>query len=132
MISLKLLNFKSLLSQCLLAGILFISFIAIAGHGGYSNSIFSQTRQTELIYLRRNPDANKTFLFRKASLQKNPTNFYSQHSNLISLLIYSRLTKIKLYSLSKKRYSIPIPKRLYLVNNIPQDSGKESFSSFTS
>ena len=130
MITVKISNYKILSAKFLLAGILLFSFITIAGYSGSSKSIFRQNGQTELIYSHRSLDANKTFLFRKALLRKNQTAFYSQHSNLISLLIYNRLTKVKLHNLSKKRYSIP--KRLYLINNIPQNSGEEGFSSFTS
>lgn len=121
-----------LLTKGLLSGILIFSFISIAGYSTISDSIFGQNCQTELIYSNLVQRVNKTGLYRKGFLRKKQTAFHSQQSNLFSLLTYSRLTKIKLQNLFKKKYLISIPKRLYLVNNIPQNSGEDSFSSFTS
>ena len=84
----KISNYKMLSARFLLAGILFFSFIAIAGYRASSNSIFPQKGQTELIYSNKGPGANKTGLYRKVLLQKNKKAFLSHHNNLISLLIF--------------------------------------------
>jgi hypothetical protein len=129
---LKLLNFKFLLSKCLIAGILFFSFIAIAGYSGDSKLIFRQTGQTELVCMRKNLAANKTVLYRTNLLPKNQISFYSHNSNLILLLIYNELVKAKINSHSKKMHSISIHKCLFPINNIPQNSAEEILSFFES
>lgn len=131
MIKLKMFNRKLLLAKCLLAVYLFFSFIIIAGYNGSSNSIFRQTGQTALVCLGKSI-TNKTVLYRASLLQRNQTTSFSHHNNLISLLIYNALDKVKLDSHSKKIYSILIPKRLLPINNISQDSREDYFTSFPS
>jgi hypothetical protein len=128
--SIKLMNLKFLPAKCLLTGILFFSFITIAGYSAGSKPVFRQTGQIELVYLRKNQAANKTVLYRRHLPEK--TSFSSHYSNLISLLIYNEIVKVKFNSHSKKLYSIPIPKRLFPINNIPQNSDESIFSFFKS
>jgi hypothetical protein len=130
--SIKRRNLKFLVSKCLLAGILLFSFIAIAGYSGSSNSIFRQAGQTELLYLSNTHAANKTVLYSRSLLPKKQTPFHSHCDNLISLLIHNKLVKVKLDSHLKKSCSISIPKRLFPINNIPQNSAEEILSAFKS
>ena len=132
MIKTKISNKKFVLAKCLLVVCLFFSFIVIAGYSVSSNSIFRQTGQTELVCLSKNQAANKTVLYRWNLLPKNQTAFHAPYSNLISLLIYNALVKAKINSHSKKLNSISIPKRLFPINNIPQNSAEENLSSFES
>jgi hypothetical protein len=118
----KNLNYKLLLAKFLLAGILFFSFITIAGYNRSSDSILRQNGQTELIYSHESPDANKTVLYGKRLFQKNQVFLHSHFHNLILLLVYNKLAKVKFDSHSKKVYSISMPEHLFPINNTPQNS----------
>jgi hypothetical protein len=132
MIKFKILHCRLLMSKCLLAGILFFSFITIAGYKVTPNSVCRQNVQTALINLYKNAGASKTILYTTVSFQKKQASFLSHHNNLISLLIYNRLSKVKLSSYLKNQYLISIPERLFPINSIPQNSCTDSFSSFPS
>jgi hypothetical protein len=128
----KLLHLKFLLSKCLLAGILFFSFITIAGYQINPKSVFGQNGQTELVYSHKSRGASKTGLYKKKLFREKQPTFLSHHNNLISLLIYNRLSKVKLTSHLKNQYLISLPERLFQINSIPQNSDKDNFSSFLS
>jgi hypothetical protein len=128
---LKIYNYKVLLAKCLLAGILFFSFIVIAGFDSNSNSFFRQKLQTELVYSKFSKVAHPTVSYKKFSLPADKIihSPFSDKQGTIALLAHSRLSKVKFDSNSMKLDSVSIPERFIQLKIIPQNSNEDSFSS---
>jgi hypothetical protein len=132
MAKLKFDNFRLLFSKCLLAGILFFSFIAIAGYRSSPNSISCQNRQTELVYSKAGSFANQTVSYQKLLLPTKNTPFASRQTEFISILIYQKLVKVKLNCLSKKILPFKNSSRLFPFKSIRKNSEEDYFTPFTS
>lgn len=132
MAKLKFYNFRLLLTKCLLASILFFSFIAIAGYNTSSISNFRQNCQTELVYSKVKNIVNQTVLYQNLFLPTKQTAFHSRHTALIFLLIYQELIKAKFKSLSKEIYSFSNSNKSFPIKNIPKNSKEDYFTSSTS
>ena len=133
MIKPKLPDYKRLSVKCLLTIYLFFSFIAIAGNGLYTNSIFRQSEQTTLFYsAETNSTTNKIVSYWKCLRPAKKIFTHSLKYSLFNLLVHNRLVKAAFNSFSKKINSIPAPVRFVQIKTIPESSGEVSFSSFTS
>jgi len=133
MIKLKLRDYERLSATCLLTIYLFFSFIAIAGNGFNTNSIFPKSEQATLVYsVESSSTTNKISSYRGyLRLAKNILNPPLKYS-LFHLLVYNRLVKAAFNSFSRKINFIPAPVPFVQIKTIPKSSGEESFSSFTS
>ena len=125
-------NYKVFLAKCLLAGILFFSFIVIAGHSSNSNSFFRQKLRTELVYSNFRKVAPPTVSYKKFSLPADKIIHFplSGKQKVITLLAHSRLSKVKFDINSKKLDSISIPERFIQLTIIPQNSNEDNFFSY--
>jgi hypothetical protein len=122
---------KNLPAKCLLAWFLLFCFITIAGYSSSANSLRQQNFRIELSYSDAGRNANKTISYRK-HLPVNKTTFHFHKYGLIILQVHSKLSKVKFNSFSKKINSILTPIRFVQIKTIPQSSGEDSFSSYTS
>lgn len=129
---LKPYNLKILLSKAFLAGILFFSFIAIAGYSGNSRSTFRQNGQTELICSTETPGVRNTSYYPKKLRRKEQKPFLSHCCNLISLLVYNRLVKTCFQTNLKEVYSISIPGHFFPIAKTTQISGENPSPSLAS
>jgi hypothetical protein len=130
MIKLKFPWLKSIPANCLLAGLLFFSFITIAGYNGSSNPLLRQKPQTELAYSNFSKTTHQSVSYKILLPSINrPINFSSYKYGLITLLVHNRLTKVKFDDNSKKSYSISIPHRYFPIKMITQSPDGDSFTS---
>lgn len=126
---LKPYKLKILLSKAFLAGILFFSFIAIAGYSGNSGSTFRQNRQTELICSTETPGVKNTSYYPKKLRRKEQKPFLSHCLILISLFVYNRLIKTDFQVNLKEAYSISKPDHFFPIASITQISDENPLPS---
>jgi hypothetical protein len=128
----EFLRLKNLPAKCLLACLLFFSFITIAGYSVKSNELIQQTVLIELLYSTEGRTTDKTALFRKHFALGNETTSHFRKYNLFNLVVYNRLVKVKANLFYKKSDRKPIVNWLTEIKTISQTADENASPSFTS
>jgi len=127
----KFFSLKSLPAKCLLACILFFSFITIAGCGVDAKCLTQQACKTELLYSAKEQVVKKTALFGEYSFLPVKTTYGFYRYNLFNLVAYNRLLKVKINLYNKRVYSRTIISWLNKIKTVPQTSAEKPFPYFT-
>jgi hypothetical protein len=125
----EFLRIKNLPAKCLLAFLLFFSFITIAGYCINARDINWQAFKVELLYSFKDKSANETALFRRYFPKINKTPLHSRKHNLFNLIVWNRLVKIKASIFEKKSHLTPIINWLLKSRTAAQTSDENAFPS---
>ncbi len=116
------------LSGWLIRVALFFSVIAFSGYPGSANQTFLQKPRTELLVSKNNRSSKQTLSFKKAVglfPVVKPSKALADGQKK-ALIIYNRLSKVKVETLSKRYNSYTLPISSSLVKTIPQSSDEEN------
>lgn len=122
---------KEKLAKWILTLTLFLSFLAITGNAANSQFRLQHRAQTELVISKSHKIAKRAISYKK-SLVLTYTNDGSDNSfktETRALLIYNKLTRVKLDCISKQFISLRIAYRFLRAQRIPQQPNEGLFPS---
>jgi hypothetical protein len=118
----EFLRIKSLPAKCLLACLLFFSFITIAGNSVNTKRLTLQTFRSELLYSTKEKTAKKAVLSGEYFSQAEKVTPRFRQYNLFNLVTYNRFQKVKVNLYTKRKNSTAIINWLLKIKTVCETS----------